>query len=90
MGATLDYTEVQAQDSKQAVTICRSQRIAEFGTDPYSGTLGTISDWTTLDKDKFSNSDEFYDWVEENGDKWDGYVWEISDNIFGLCGWCSC
>lgn len=89
MGATLDYQSVKSSTSKEAISTCVSYLREEYGNNPYSGTLATLTDWQTFPKDKFNNRDEFHDWVEENGDKWDGYVWQSEEDIFELCGWCA-
>lgn len=90
MGATLDYVSVQAETSEEAINIAVGNALYEHGRSPYSGTLATISDWSVLRRGRFESQDDFYDWVEENGDKRDGYIWQSSEDIWNLCGWCAC
>jgi hypothetical protein len=88
MGATLDYESTTASDWKEArdkvVEYCTSY----YGTDPYNGTLSTITDWSYCRK-SFDNVDDFIEWVEDNGSKWEAYVWEHG-GTYHLCGWCAC
>lgn len=88
MGATLELTRVSAKSWKEAVNKVVDVSTNFYGLNPYSGSFNTISDWKECKK-SFNSEDEFEDWVCENGDKREAYVWKKGTK-YVLCGWCAC
>jgi hypothetical protein len=88
MGATLELTRVSAKSWKEAVSKVVEVSTNYYGINPYSGSFNTISDWYECNK-SFDSEDDFEDWVCDNGDKREGYVWK-KGNKYVLCGWCAC
>ena len=88
MGATLELTRVSAKSWNEAVRKVVDVSIQHYGMHPYSGSFNTIRDWNECNK-SFESEEEFEDWVCDNADKREGYVWNKGKK-YVLCGWCAC
>ncbi len=88
MGATLEIGSTTATSWKEARDKVVDYCTEYYGQDPYNGTFSTITDWYECKK-SFDSIDDFEDWVCDNGDKWEAYVWKHEDKYY-LCGWCAC
>lgn len=91
MGATLETRSVEATNWKQARDIIIDISNEYYGSDPYSGSFNTIIDWNECKK-SFDTIDDFEDWVCDNADKREAYVWRHPTNskLYLACGWCAC
>lgn len=88
MGATLEFSRVKADSWKEARDKAIEYADMYHGQDPYNGSFNTIYDWNYCRKD-FDSVDDFEDWVCDNGDKREAYVWEHKGEYI-ICGWCAC
>ena len=88
MGATLELGSTTAKSWKEARDKIVDYCDAYYGKDPYNGSFNTIIDWSECKK-SFESVDDFEDWVCDNGDKREAYVWKHKDKYI-ICGWCAC
>ena len=85
MGATLEFTRVEATYAKEAAVLI----IYGCGeTDPYSGDFNTCSEY--VDKTYKITEDEFFDWVQMDGEKRVLYLIKISPTEYNGAAWCAC
>ena len=86
MGATLEITRVIADSYYSAIRRLQDQEISD---DPYSGDFNTCGDYSNR-TNKHENAQDFFDWVEEYGEKREAYFYRIDGNRWYVSGWCAC
>jgi hypothetical protein len=86
MGATLEFTRLEAKDYRTAIVILQE---GFYTTDPYSGDFNTCDEFYDYSK-RFSDVTEFSDWVEEDGEKRVAYFYKYDDGRWLVGGWCAC
>ncbi len=86
MGATLEFARIEAKDFETAVKKLRDDCLS---SDPYSGDFNTISDFYDYTSG-FDDVSQFSDWVEDDGEKWEGYCYRYGDSLWLFGAWCAC
>lgn len=86
MGATLEFSRIEAKDFSEAVT---KLRVDFYTSDPYSGDFNTCYDFYDCSK-RFEDVNAFDDWVEREGEKREAYFYEYEKNHWLVGGWCAC
>ena len=86
MGATLEMTRIIADSYYNAIRKIQEQ---ETSSDPYSGEFNTCGDYSNR-SNKHKSVEDFFDWVEDEGEKRTAYFYKCDNDRWEVVGWCAC